>query len=190
MGPGGKKPVHDGSVYHIFRELEDKDIWGYKDHHAKNGDYYIDDFKFSFTQLGGECVVHGVSMTQNETGFDNYSDFCNVYNVLAGSGIHFGEPTAEDCKYMPKDPRICGFQPAQHPHCEINVLFDHDCHTAYTTIDKDLHGMHPSGDHPSPDGKYYHVKRELQDKRIDGYTTKSIVDKEGHNTTWFDDLSF
>jgi hypothetical protein len=185
MGPNGKKPVADGSIYHIFRELPDRDIYGYKTHDSKKGQHWVDDFKFGFTQLDNECVVHGFSQTQNETAFDNYNDYCNVYNVLHGSGIHFEEGTLDDCKYAPKDPRICGQSHNSQPHCEISVLFEHSCHTAYTEIDKNLKEMHEGGTHPAPDGKNYYVKTEKPDEEVTGYNTK----KYGAGT-YVDDFIF
>jgi hypothetical protein len=98
-GPGHPNP--SGDTYYVFREVEDKDIWGYKTHESKRGDTWIDDFKFEFVDLGHgndhECAVHGFSMTQNETHYDHDANFCNLYNVFRESGIRFETPTADDC---------------------------------------------------------------------------------------------
>jgi len=163
MGPGHPSPA--GDTYYVFREEQDKNILGYKTHESRTGDKWIDDFRFEFVDLGHgndhECTVHGVSMTQNETHYDHDANFCNLYNVFRESGIKFEEPTADECQFMPKDPRVCSGPSELHPHCDLNALFEHDCHSAYSVFDEHLQGMHPGGKYPSPDGKDFHVKREM-----------------------------
>ena len=135
-------------------------------------------------------MVHGFSMTQNETHYDHDANFCNIYNIFRESGVRFEEPTVDDCKFMPKDPRVCSGKSELHPHCELNALYDHDCHTTYASFDKHISGMHPGGEYPSPDGKYYHIKETHMDHDIEGYTTKTFNKGTVNETTWIDALRF
>ena len=38
--------------------------------------------------------------------------------------------------------------------------------------------MHPGGQYPAPDGKYYHIKQTVEDHEITGYTTKEYGEKK------------
>jgi hypothetical protein len=186
MGPGHPSP--EGNVDNIFRELPDKDIWGYKTHESKTGDVWIDDFKFEFIDLGHgndhECTVHGFSMTQNVTHYDDNANFCNLFNVFTESGVRFADPTADDCKFMPKDVRECMATQRSHPHCELSALYEHDCHTAFEAFEKDI-----KESHPGPDGKDYVIKRETPDRSITGYNTKDYGNKT-HSEVFIDAFRF
>jgi hypothetical protein len=112
MSPRGSSPDPRGGSYHVIKELQDHDIYGYWTLNAGHRTY-VDDFKFETIPLGHgqdeECIVHARSYSRNHTrgSYDWDSDFCVVFNALKASGLDYEHPVADDCEFMPADIRVC-----------------------------------------------------------------------------------
>jgi len=92
--PGDTEPHGQKCLY---KHLRDEGIMTYGTHTTPIA-RYIDDIDFTFeTQNDGSCFIKGHSKSQTLSLLDFGTNYCNVYNLMDGSGLTsdpgFGEDT-------------------------------------------------------------------------------------------------
>ncbi|RUS71995.1 hypothetical protein EGW08_020243 [Elysia chlorotica] len=68
-----------------------------KGKHTTPVKHYVDDLVMMFKAAGNGCAIHGFSSSETWYAVLDYStNYCNLHNIITGSGLDFKETTSDD----------------------------------------------------------------------------------------------
>ena len=92
-------PSH--GLYEIHSEVQNMSIWTTRTTPTK---HYVDDIEFTLTPSGNTCSIAAQSRSQTLSYLDYDTNYCNMWNVVKGSGLDFSDfKTNGACSGIPTD---------------------------------------------------------------------------------------